>query len=60
MRPKTVEELQKELDGLQRLNLILAESSERRKQVIQLLIAAGFVTQEKVDQAEALLERVKK
>lgn len=51
----TIEQLQSELDGQKRTNELVAKEAMINARVIKLLVAAGFITEDKVEEARALL-----
>lgn len=55
MKESTIQELQKEIEHLNRLNEIVAKQALLDARTVKMLVAAGFVTDEKVDEARALL-----
>lgn len=55
MKPKTVEQLSSELaEANEHISKLRRELIDERR-VLELLIAGGFVTEEKAEQARALL-----
>lgn len=50
-----IEDLQREIDGLKRANEFVAKEALLNSRIIKLLVAAGFITDEKVQEAKSLL-----
>ena len=55
MKEPTIQELQKEIESLKRLNEAVVKQALLDSRTVKMLVAAGFVTDEKVDEARALL-----
>ena len=51
----TIEQLQKELDGQKNTNELVAKEAMLNARIIKLLVATGLVTEDKVEEARALL-----
>jgi hypothetical protein len=54
VRPKTLEEITQERDALLSINGVAQTRADHFEMVIDLLVAAGHVTKEKVEQAKVL------
>jgi hypothetical protein len=57
MNKPTYEELEKEVKALRGLNEMLAKRNLECSQALKLLVIAGYLTEEKIAEAQALLAK---
>lgn len=57
MNPKTKEELERELQRMRAINEKISNDLNEKCRVIRLLIAAGLVSENKIEEAEKFARR---